>query len=387
MSVFSDWRFSGNNNNAAASVVASHSSGRAERNGIDDVSSVATAATTATVGQGSRGGLVSHTGAGQGAAHEGCSALLFDPTAPACPVQVRDPSMKKQCRPDYWILGTRKGGTTSMHYYLCQHPDVFQFRIKNKPNDGEIPLTFVPEKKDTDFLETYHKNYNMVPDDVFVGESTVSRLVSDAPGIASICGTEGHKFIVLMRDPIERCHSHMLMKARNRSRQFSLEGDMTAELEKEIRMFKGWERKYPWMLNGEANPPTVTGPRGKPQLFNCINEGIYVVHLRRYLSIFPAGSMRAYFSEDLYNPERSPLVLKDALAFIGLDPEKFDTNVVKNVKNSRGTTDLPANMYIEPATIAKMEAIMEPYNKQLEDLLGVELPWLKNHDHLSTERH
>ena len=54
---------------------------------------------------------------------DACS-LLFRSVAPACPVRPRPASrVVATCgRPEYLILGTRKGGTTSLHY--CKRPSV-----------------------------------------------------------------------------------------------------------------------------------------------------------------------------------------------------------------------------------------------------------------------
>ena len=37
---------------------------------------------------------------------------------------------KHNYRPNFFVVGTFKGGTTSLHQYLSQHPDIFMPKLK-----------------------------------------------------------------------------------------------------------------------------------------------------------------------------------------------------------------------------------------------------------------
>jgi len=37
---------------------------------------------------------------------------------------------KHDYRPNFFVVGTFKGGTTSLHQYLSQHPDIFMPELK-----------------------------------------------------------------------------------------------------------------------------------------------------------------------------------------------------------------------------------------------------------------
>jgi hypothetical protein len=53
-----------------------------------------------------------------------------DGTEP-CPRRVRPaPNPGGVCRPEYFIAGTRKGGTTAFHTFLAHHPDVYPFKLR-----------------------------------------------------------------------------------------------------------------------------------------------------------------------------------------------------------------------------------------------------------------
>ena len=64
-----------------------------------------------------------------------CHMLYLKEQKQLCKVQ--SVSWQDNCRPNYFIAGTRKGGTTSLHTYMAAHPNVFPFKIDGKPQDGE----------------------------------------------------------------------------------------------------------------------------------------------------------------------------------------------------------------------------------------------------------
>ena len=47
------------------------------------------------------------------------------------------PTPSKIGRPNYYIIGTPKGGTTSLHTYLTKHPFIYPYKISGSARDGE----------------------------------------------------------------------------------------------------------------------------------------------------------------------------------------------------------------------------------------------------------
>merc|ERR1712032_784971 len=97
---------------------------------------------------------------------------------------------------------------------------------------------------------------------------------------------------------------------------------------------------------------------------NCLYEGSYVIHLRRLLAAgIPRSSLRIYISEHFFtNPSQ---VVKDALAFIGLDPAMWDTNISKDIYNGRGKRPLTPTTRLEASVERLMREIMRPFNVEL----------------------
>lgn len=110
--------------------------------------------------------------------------------------------------PTFFIIGAPKAGTTSLHYYLDQHPQIQMSAIK-EPRFFAPPLNPLNEKRRIGRLDKYEQlfdpavavrgeaspNYTEYPFRQGVPER-IRELVPDA------------KFVYLVRDPIDRTVSH-----------------------------------------------------------------------------------------------------------------------------------------------------------------------------------
>ena len=97
----------------------------------------------------------------------------------------------KEKRPNFFVLGTRKGGTTSFITYLSKHPKIYPFNINGNPQDGEIFLPLGSSQ--------YRKKFEHIPKKMIVGDATVSRFVNDATRLAKLYAKT--PMFVLLRDP------------------------------------------------------------------------------------------------------------------------------------------------------------------------------------------
>ena len=324
-----------------------------------------------------------------------CNHLVFDPDRDwNCPVSHKSPLVghgPATCPPNYFIAGTRKGGTTSLHTYLTAHSDIFPFKIEGGPMDGEV-FEMIGSSKYTDAFRD-------VPTDLIVGDASVSRLVNAAETLSEHC--QHARILVLLRDPVERCFSQMTM----RHRMGTLTGGFsvmqiiakeTLEFE-EVLQFEN-SREQGRELGGIGNSRSKHGiphswyERRGPAFFsaqNCLYEGAYIVHLRRLLRGFPRSQVRIYWSEDFSS--RPEAIVRDALAFIGSDPSQVNLTMVtsktyntknhkyKQVGNSHDhkNNKKPPPRELDPLLRAKMKHLMEPFDRALARFLGVTPPWLE----------
>ena len=111
--------------------------------------------------------------------------------------------------PNLFIVGAAKSGTTSMHNYLSQHPDIFMctpkephFLINNEIGKRRIPVGICSKKA---YLNLFIKGKNQK----YRGESSVMYLMFPEMVIPKIKQQFGEdcKIIIMLRNPIERAYS------------------------------------------------------------------------------------------------------------------------------------------------------------------------------------
>jgi len=113
--------------------------------------------------------------------------------------------MSGPIKPNFFIIGAPKCGTTSLHAILAQHPQVFMTRLK-EPRFFSMDSRWEKGKKW--YLNKYFRGAEAYP---IRGESTPSTLFwyeKTIPRIKRVLDQEPAKFIILLRNPIERAYSH-----------------------------------------------------------------------------------------------------------------------------------------------------------------------------------
>ena len=149
-------------------------------------------------------------------------------------------------RPNFFIIGAQKCGTTSLHSYLAQHPDVFM-------SDPKEPGHFVPEMdyypKD---LAWYLSLFAGAGDARIVGESSTHYTKMPVYSCAADKIAEfspDARVVYLMRDPIRRAISHYwhstrlfdearpMLKAIQEDVQYCAFGDYAMQLEPWLERF------------------------------------------------------------------------------------------------------------------------------------------------------
>ena len=116
-----------------------------------------------------------------------------------------------------FIVGTPKSGTTSLHYYMNEHPEILMSSLKEPDffTDKEIVdqgLYYGTSRINT--LQKYHNLFSDKNDEKIFGESSVSYLFyPEVPKRIKKYNTEA-KIIIMLRNPVDRAFSHYLMDFR-----------------------------------------------------------------------------------------------------------------------------------------------------------------------------
>ena len=188
--------------------------------------------------------------------------------------------------PEFLGLGTQKGGTTTLHRLLEQHPDVYLPACKE--------VHFFDQNHDAG--EGWYRNhFANAKAHQTSGEITPFYLFHpDVPGrIHNLLPTA--RMVVLLRDPVERTISQ-LFHARKR----------------------GFETLEPADALAAEPERLQSGDPVSLQKHSYISRSRYLEQLDRYEALFPCEQLLILRSEDLFStPER---IWQQLLSFLELKP-------------------------------------------------------------------
>jgi len=236
--------------------------------------------------------------------------------------------------PDFIIIGAQRAGTTSLYNWLVDHPrvvarvkEVHYFDVKYGASERWYRANFPLRRGDrmTGEASPYMLFHPLVPE----------RVARDLPPTT--------RFIVLLRDPVQRAISAYWF---NRQMNWDKKSFRVA-METEVERLAGHEER---VRNGERSL--------NHQLFSYAARGHYAEQLRRWFSHIDRERLLIVKSEDLFS---SPVAADEILTWLGLSP--FDrpfpqTNMA--VRPEDGDADI----------VAGLERHLEPHNEGLEKLLG-----------------
>ncbi len=202
--------------------------------------------------------------------------------------------------PNFLIIGAAKSGTTALHEYLQQHPQVYMTPNKetnffafegevidfNGPGDNGVKNFSITD------LETYQAEFEQVTNELALGEACPSYLYlpKAAPKIKKYIPNT--RLIVILRNPVERAYANFLHLVRDNREPHS---DFISALKDETtRIENNWE----WF-------------------WHYIQVGYYGSQLQRYYEMFSPSQIKVYLYEDF---KTKPVALiQDICRFLEID--------------------------------------------------------------------
>lgn len=199
-------------------------------------------------------------------------------------------------KPDFLILGAFKAGTTSLHQYFGQHPQVFMTTVK-EPNyfayDADNPIHRArPHDFPVRSWEEYVRQFAEAPPGSRRGEASPAYLHSSIAPQSIHARLPEAKLIVSLRAPVDRAYSHFQMAVRS----------------------------------GRAPSNILPVAPTEAMWFAA---SLYSNQLSRYFSLFGRDRVRVVLFEDV---SRTPAeVMRHLFEFIGVDPSvTIDTSYGHN---------------------------------------------------------
>ncbi len=197
--------------------------------------------------------------------------------------------------PNLVIAGVGKAGTTSLHWYLSQHPDICASPVK------EIGY-FSPLVDATGSLppiEDYRDHFSGCGDERYRLEASPQYFHGGRPVIESMQEVLGSPKVVLMfRDPVDRLWSQYRFM---RSRLAELPAAMT---------FDGYVARC-LEVRRTGEPPSATN-----RLYRAVQGGSYAAYLDPWVEAFGEDLRLVFFERMTASPARE---LTDLCAWLGLE--------------------------------------------------------------------
>jgi hypothetical protein len=222
------------------------------------------------------------------------------PTPIIADLTADDRSVKE---PNFFIVGAPKSATTSMHYYLRKHPEIFM-SIPKEPFYFGSDLDSHQLK--TQDRREYHSFFQEAHSEKYRGESTVWYLYSENAHREIQEYNPNSKILIMLRNPIDAAHAM--------HSQFLFSGNEPIEDFEKAMNAESRRRR------GENIHSTVYFPEG----LHYRKVFSYASQVRRYLDTFDPDQVKILLLEDLKSDTNN--CYRDVLDFLGVgeyEPEDF----------------------------------------------------------------
>jgi len=197
--------------------------------------------------------------------------------------------------PNFFVIGAGKAGTTSLHRYLDQHPDVYMSPVKEPSYftpDAGSPHAGEPAKTAVHTRQEYEALFDGVRGERAIGESSTAYLSfpgSAAPAIRE--AVPGARLVAVLRHPAERAFSAYSMHVQWGVEHLDFAAAVALELEGDTAAT--WQRRY-------------------------VQLGYYGSFLAAWLEHFERDRLRVHLYEDLVTDPVG--ITRDVFGFVEVDP-------------------------------------------------------------------
>ena len=234
--------------------------------------------------------------------------------------------------PDFIGLGTQKGGTTTLHKILDMHPNIYLPRFK------EVHYFDNHYSKG---IEWYKKNFSEAQDKQLCGEITPHYLYHPNVAIRIKNTIPLAKFIILLRDPIERTLSHYFHAQKR--------GFESLDIEK--------------ALNAEQKRMEFGGPLSR-QRYSYVGRSKYIEQINRYREAFREDRILILKSETFFEKRENSI---DAIQeFLGIENKIRPTGVMHENMGSKSKI-----INVDRKIRKKLRIILEDTYREVKSQYGI----------------
>ncbi len=254
--------------------------------------------------------------------------------------------------PDYLVIGTKRGGTTSLQQYLTAHPDVLEPKAAKASHYFDVNHDKGWSWYRAHFpLQSWMDRQRAAGRPVVVGEASpyycfhplaLGRIADQLPTA---------RMIIVLRDPVERAWSHYSYEVARGNEDLSFADAIDAEPE---RLADAEAR----ILSGEVKDDRHW------RLHSYLRRGHYEEQIGAVHRLFAPEQLHVVVSEELF---AGPLdVMNQVFDFLGVGPVDGGRFDAANANRKSA---------LEPELRERLATYYAPHNQRLYEVLGRELPW------------
>jgi len=201
--------------------------------------------------------------------------------------------------PNFFIVGERKAGTTSLYNYLKEIPGIYMSPVKEPAyfSASNIPANSIyrPIRDKDEYLSLFEK----VKGEKIVGEASTGYLTDVDACVLIHQVSPQARILISLRDPVDRIFSDYLMHAQAGT----------------------WTQSFHERLQMELEHPV-----NKSERHLQINDGMFSESVKKYLDVFGPQQVKIIIFEEWIRNTKD--TIEEILRFLGLN------NSVTNFKNT-----------------------------------------------------
>jgi hypothetical protein len=198
-------------------------------------------------------------------------------------------------KPNFFIVGAPKCGTTSLSEYLRDHPNIFV----SKPKEPQYFSEDFPKLRFVTSLDNYLKLFEKSSDKhLAVGEASATYLYSSVAINRIYQFNKKAKIIAILRNPVDMV--------------YSLHSQFIYDFAEDEKEFETAWRLQSQRKKGVSIPKTCK----EPLWLQYLEVGQLGFQIERLLSIFPPQQVKIILFDDFVRSTKS--VYEDVLSFLGV---------------------------------------------------------------------
>ena len=255
--------------------------------------------------------------------------------------RVRSATSRWRVLPDFVTIGAQRAGTTSLHDALSSHPQIIPSFRK------EVHYFDVHHMRGIDWYRANFPLRGEIAKGKITGEATPNYLAHPLVAERMAESVPGVRLIALLRDPVERTVSSWRLTTMQGYEERPFEQAISDELSRDPDEPRDFDE------------PDVS------MRFAYLEKSRYAEHLERWFRFYPRERILVLRSESMFDDPQT--TMKQVLDFL-----EVETDPEIEVPWVNASTRIQESGEIDRSWLIDY---FRPYNKQLEELLGIDFGW------------